>query len=119
MAGELILIVEDNEKNLKLARDVLQFKSYRTLEARTAAQGIDLAAAHLPDLNDSFQLVRLDFTAERSQHERKPHLFAASNKNINGRYNKNCPTDLVCHDFQKAPRISPSLIRKSFLMTDW
>jgi two-component system cell cycle response regulator DivK len=50
MAGELILIVEDNEKNLKLARDVLQFKGYRTLEARTAAEGIDLAAAHLPDL---------------------------------------------------------------------
>ena len=50
MAGELILIVEDNEKNLKLARDVLQFKSYRTLEARTAAEAIDLAAAHLPDL---------------------------------------------------------------------
>jgi two-component system cell cycle response regulator DivK len=50
MADELILIVEDNEKNLKLARDVLQFKSYRTLEARTAAEGIDLAAAHLPNL---------------------------------------------------------------------
>ncbi len=50
MAGELILIVEDNEKNLKLARDVLQFKSYRTLEARTAAEGIDLAATHLPNL---------------------------------------------------------------------
>src|SRR5437016_1978793 len=50
MAGELILIVEDNEKNLKLARDVLQFKGYRTLEARTAAEGIDLATAHLPDL---------------------------------------------------------------------
>src|SRR6266487_4956549 len=50
MADELILIVEDNEKNLKLVRDVLQFKSYRTLEARTAAEGIDLATAHLPDL---------------------------------------------------------------------
>ena len=50
MAGELILIVEDNEKNLKLARDVLQFKGYRTLEARTAMEGIDLASAHLPHL---------------------------------------------------------------------
>ena len=50
MAGELILIVEDNEKNLKLVRDLLQFKGYRTLEAGTAAQGIALAAAHLPDL---------------------------------------------------------------------
>ncbi len=36
MAGELILIVEDNERNLKLARDILQVKGYRTLEAGTA-----------------------------------------------------------------------------------
>ena len=35
MAGELILIVEDNEKNRKLVRDVLQFKGYRTIEAET------------------------------------------------------------------------------------
>ncbi len=50
MAGELILIVEDNEKNLKLARDVLQFKGYRTLAAGTAGEAIDLAIAHLPQL---------------------------------------------------------------------
>lgn len=50
MAGELILIVEDNEKNLKLARDVLQFKGYRTLEAGTAEEGIALAQAHRPHL---------------------------------------------------------------------
>ena len=50
MAGELILIVEDNEKNLKLARDVLQFKGFRTLEAGTATAGIALAVEHQPDL---------------------------------------------------------------------
>ena len=50
MAGELILIVEDNEKNLKLVRDVLQFKGYRTLEAGTAEDGVALALAHQPDL---------------------------------------------------------------------
>ena len=50
MAGELILIVEDNEKNLKLARDVLQFRGFRTLEAGTAAAGIALAVLHRPDL---------------------------------------------------------------------
>src|SRR5215208_3518742 len=50
MAGELILIVEDNEKNLKLARDILQFKGYRTLEAGTAEAGIELAGEHLPSL---------------------------------------------------------------------
>jgi two-component system cell cycle response regulator DivK len=50
MGGELILIVEDNERNLKLARDLLQVKGYRTLEARTAAEGLALAQAHRPDL---------------------------------------------------------------------
>lgn len=50
MAGELVLIVEDNDKNLKLARDLLQFRGFRTLEAGTAAEGIGLACAHSPDL---------------------------------------------------------------------
>ncbi len=50
MADELILIVEDNEKNRKLVRDVLRFKGYRTLEATTAAEGIALAAAERPAL---------------------------------------------------------------------
>jgi len=46
----LILIVEDNEKNMKLARDVLRFNGFRTLEAVTAGQGLTLAAEHQPDL---------------------------------------------------------------------
>ena len=50
MAGELILIVEDNEKNMKLVRDVLQVKGYRTLEAGSAEDGIRLALDHKPDL---------------------------------------------------------------------
>jgi two-component system cell cycle response regulator DivK len=50
MAAELILIVEDNEKNLKLVRDVLRFKGYRTLEAGNAEIGLGLAAEHQPDL---------------------------------------------------------------------
>ena len=50
MAAELILIVEDNAKNLKLVRDLLQFKGYRTLEAETAEDGIQLAQAKQPDL---------------------------------------------------------------------
>ena len=48
--ASLILIVEDNEKNLKLVRDILQFKGHRTLEATNAEDGIALAASHLPDL---------------------------------------------------------------------
>ncbi len=50
MAGELILIVEDNEKNLKLARDLLQYKGFRTLEAHNATEGIALAEQHRPAL---------------------------------------------------------------------
>jgi len=46
----LILIVEDNEKNLKLVRDVLQVKGYQTIEAGTAEDGIKLAAENKPDL---------------------------------------------------------------------
>jgi len=38
MAGELILIVEDNEKNRTLERDILQFHGYRTVEAHTAGK---------------------------------------------------------------------------------
>ena len=46
----LVLIVDDNEKNLRLARDVLQAAGFRTLEAETGAQAIALAAEHLPDV---------------------------------------------------------------------
>jgi two-component system cell cycle response regulator DivK len=46
----VILIVEDNDKNLKLVRDVLQVKGYTTLEAWTGEDGIQLAALHKPDL---------------------------------------------------------------------
>ena len=46
----LILIIEDNEKNMKLVRDVLQVKGYTTLEAVTAEDGIKLAMEHKPDL---------------------------------------------------------------------
>ena len=50
MANELILIVEDNDKNMKLARDILQVKGYRTIEAETAEAALPLAAAQKPDL---------------------------------------------------------------------
>ncbi len=50
MAGELILIIEDNEKNRKLCRDVLQVKGYRTIESETAEQGIELARSEAPAL---------------------------------------------------------------------
>ena len=50
MANELILIVDDNEQNRRLARDVLQFAGFRTLEAAGGVEGLSLAAEHHPDL---------------------------------------------------------------------
>jgi CheY-like chemotaxis protein len=50
MAGELILIIEDNEKNRRLARDVLGAKGYRTIESETAEEGLKLAAEQSPAL---------------------------------------------------------------------
>jgi len=72
MANELILIVEDNEKNRKLVRDVLQFKGYQTVESETAEEGIRLAREkkpalvlmdfHLPGMNgiEAFKVLRAD-----------------------------------------------------------
>ena len=50
MANELILIIEDNEKNRKLARDVLQVKGYKTIESETAEEGLTLALEKSPAL---------------------------------------------------------------------
>lgn len=72
MANELVLIVEDNEKNRKLARDVLQFHGYRIVETDNAEEGIRLAREtmpalvlmdfHLPGMNgiEAFELLRAD-----------------------------------------------------------
>ncbi len=46
----LILIVDDNVRNRKLARDVLRLARFRTLEAATASEGIALASEHLPNV---------------------------------------------------------------------
>ena len=50
MAGELILIIEDNEKNRKLVRDVLQVKGYKTIESETAEDGLKLALEKSPNI---------------------------------------------------------------------
>jgi two-component system cell cycle response regulator DivK len=50
MAGERVLVVEDNEKNMKLLRDVLQATGYSTLEATTGAAAVELALFHEPAL---------------------------------------------------------------------
>ena len=50
MSGERILVVEDNPKNLKLVRDVLQFSGYDVIVATCGEDGVRLAAQRQPDL---------------------------------------------------------------------
>ena len=50
MADELVLIVDDNEKNLRLARDVLRAAGFRTVEAGSGNDAIATAIEHLPDV---------------------------------------------------------------------
>lgn len=50
MAGERVLLVEDNEKNSKLFRDVLRVTGYDTLEARTGEEAVELAVSSRPAL---------------------------------------------------------------------
>ena len=50
MANELILIIEDNPKNLKLVRDTFQVKGYRTIAAGTGEEGVRLARDQQPAL---------------------------------------------------------------------
>jgi len=50
MTGGRILVVEDNPKNLKLVRDVLQFSGYEVVEASSGEDSVRLADEALPDL---------------------------------------------------------------------
>ena len=50
MTNAKILLVEDNEKNMKLFRDVLRAAGYETLEATTGGQALKLAVQNVPDL---------------------------------------------------------------------
>jgi two-component system, cell cycle response regulator DivK len=48
--SRLVLIVDDDARNLKLARDVLLAAGFRTLVARSGTEAVTLAAVHLPDV---------------------------------------------------------------------
>ena len=78
MAAERILIAEDNEKNIKLFRDVLQLSGYETLEASTGEQAIDFATRHTPDL------VLMDIRLPRDGRPRGPP--SAPRGRANGRH---------------------------------
>jgi two-component system cell cycle response regulator DivK len=66
--GRVILIVEDDPKNLKLIRDLLQIRGYTVLEATDGKQGVDMTRAKMPDLilmdiqmpvMDGFEAIRI------------------------------------------------------------
>ena len=50
MTGDRVLVVEDNERNMKLFRDVLDASGYRTLEATTGEEAVAMACEFAPDL---------------------------------------------------------------------
>jgi two-component system cell cycle response regulator DivK len=50
MAKRVILIVDDNARNRKLTRDVLEFSGFGTLEAAGGVEGVAIAQEHVPDL---------------------------------------------------------------------
>ena len=50
MTDMQILVVEDNERNMRLFRDVLEAAGHRTLAATTGEHAVELAGEHAPDL---------------------------------------------------------------------
>ncbi|MFG1417518.1 response regulator [Xanthobacter sp. V0B-10] len=50
LQSKTVMIVEDNELNMKLFHDLLEAHGYRTVETRTGVEAVDLARAHRPDL---------------------------------------------------------------------
>ena len=50
MSGGRVLVVEDNEKNMKLFRDVLEAAGFDTLAATTGGQAVEVASEQVPDL---------------------------------------------------------------------
>jgi two-component system cell cycle response regulator DivK len=68
LTSATLLVVEDNERNLKLVRDVLTFAGFTVLEARTGEEGVAIARAARPDLVlMDLQLPGIDGTEARRQ----------------------------------------------------
>jgi len=50
MTAPTILVIEDNQKNLKLVKAILTMGDFQVLDTESAEEGLDLAREHLPDL---------------------------------------------------------------------
>ncbi len=77
MADELVLIVDDNEKNLRLARDVLRASGFRTVEAASGEEAIVVATEHQPDvILMDIRLPDIDGTEAAARLKREPRTAA-------------------------------------------
>ena len=125
MANELILIIEDNEVNRVLVRDMLRFKGYRTIETQTAEEGLRVAREqkpalilmdfHLPKMNgiQAFEALRADretsaipviaVTASAMPEDRKKILEAG----FDGLQTKPIHVTEFLANVEKAMKISP------------
>jgi len=74
-----ILIVEDNEKNMKLVRDILRHNGHDTIEATTGGDGVRLASEKKPDLIlMDIQLPDIDGIEALSRIRKNPSLDAVA-----------------------------------------
>jgi len=78
VSGEArILIVDDNEKNRKLARDVLRLAGFETLEASTGAESIEVATGEIPEvILMDIRLPDMDGAAAAGEIKRDPRTAA-------------------------------------------
>ena len=77
VADELVLIVDDNEKNLRLARDVLRASGFRTVEAASGEEAIAVATEHEPDvILMDIRLPDIDGTEAAARLKREPRTAA-------------------------------------------
>jgi two-component system, cell cycle response regulator DivK len=70
MSDELVLIVDDNEKNVKLARDVLRFAGFRTLEAGTGEGTVAVGRLKAEPRTETIPVVALTSFAMKGDRER-------------------------------------------------
>jgi two-component system cell cycle response regulator DivK len=64
--AKTVLIVEDNDLNMKLFNDLLQANGYATLQTKDGREAIDLARTHRPDL------ILMDISCPRFRAWRSP-----------------------------------------------
>jgi DNA-binding response OmpR family regulator len=65
--SKTVMIVEDNELNMKLFHDLLEAHGYRSVATRNGMEALDLARKHRPDL------ILIKFSCRRSPASKWPN----------------------------------------------